>query len=122
MSELPKVEKPKVVEKRWGSEIWFANSHAHDYCGKILKINKSNFSSMHYHLDKHETFYILKGTLIVHLINTDSGEEEVLRIREGETLEIPKGQPHRLSAADGDITMIEASTFHRDSDSYRIHI
>ncbi len=78
MSELPKVKKPKVVEKRWGSEIWFANSHVHDYCGKILKINKSDSSSMHYHLDKHETFYILKGTLVVHLINTDSGEEKIL--------------------------------------------
>ena len=89
---------------------------------KILKIEKGNCSSMHYHLDKHETFYVLEGKLVVHLIDTDSGEKKVLRVEQGATLEIPKGQPHRLSAADGDVTMIEASTFHRDNDSYRIHI
>jgi mannose-6-phosphate isomerase-like protein (cupin superfamily) len=119
---LPEVKPPKFVEKRWGSETWFANTHIHDYCGKILKITKNNCSSMHYHLDKHETFYILEGKLVVHLIDTASGEEEVLRVNEGETLEIPQGQPHRLSGADGDVTMIEVSTFHRDNDSYRIHV
>ena len=119
---IPEVKAPKFVEKRWGSETWFANTHIHDYCGKILKISKGNCSSMHYHLDKHETFYVLEGKLIVHLIDTASGEEEVLYVREGETLEIPQGQPHRLSGAVGDVVMIEVSTFHRDNDSYRVHI
>ena len=30
--------KPKLVEKRWGSELWTANDSVHDYCGKILHI------------------------------------------------------------------------------------
>lgn len=117
---LPEVKPPKLVEKRWGSEIWFANTHIHDYCGKILKITRGNCSSMHYHLDKHETFYILEGTLQVNLIDTASGEEQEVFLKEGETLEIPQGQPHRLTADDRDVVMIEASTFHRDNDSYRV--
>ena len=33
-----KVDKPKYVEKDWGSETWFANNLEHNYCGKILEI------------------------------------------------------------------------------------
>ena len=78
--KLPKVKNPKFVKKRWGSETWFANTHTHNYCGKILRINKNHCSSMHYHLDKHETFYVLEGELIVHLIDTVSGEKEIVNV------------------------------------------
>ena len=45
-------KKSKFVEKRWGSETWFANNEQHNYCGKILYIKKNCYSSMHYHLEK----------------------------------------------------------------------
>jgi mannose-6-phosphate isomerase-like protein (cupin superfamily) len=122
MKKLPEAKAPKVVEKRWGSETWFANTHIHNYCGKILNIKKDNCSSMHYHLDKHETFYVIDGSLKVILIDTKEGVEYHKLVHKGETLEIDKGQPHQLFAYNGDVTMIEASTFHRDNDSYRVHI
>jgi len=31
------------------------------------------------------------------------------------------GRPHQLIAHEDGVTLIEASTFHRDSDSFRIH-
>ncbi len=70
-----KVDKPKYVEKDWGSETWFANNLEHNYCGKIL---------------------------------------------EGMSMEMPQGVPHSLIASEVDVKLIEASTFHRDEDSYRL--
>ena len=58
-----KPHKPKHVEKRWGSETWFANNEEHNYCGKILHFNKGKKCSWHYHKIKQETFYIQKGKL-----------------------------------------------------------
>ena len=49
--------KAKVVEKDWGREIWMANNQEEDYCGKILQINQGYNTSLHFHLEKHETFY-----------------------------------------------------------------
>ena len=53
--------KPKEVEKCWGHEIWLANNKENDYCGKILFIKEGESTSMHYHENKHETFYVLSG-------------------------------------------------------------
>ena len=112
--------KAKFVEKEWGHEIWMANNESENYCGKILRINKGNTSSMHYHMDKHETFYVTDGTLQVILIDTEQGKECHHIVQEGCTFEIDRGQPHQLIAYDGDVEFIEISTFHRDSDSKRI--
>ena len=35
-------------------------------------------------------------------------------------MEIERGQPHQLIAYDGDVEFVETSTFHEDSDSYRV--
>ena len=112
--------KAKFVEKVWGHEIWMANNDTEDYCGKILRINKGHTSSMHYHMDKHETFYIVEGILQIILINTELGKEYKKFVHKGCTFEIDRGQPHQLVAYDGDVELIEISTFHRDEDSYRM--
>lgn len=110
----------KLVEKEWGHEIWMANNEAENYCGKILYINQGYSSSLHFHMDKHETFYILNGSLQVDLIDTIDGIRISKILREGSVMEIDRGQPHQLIAYDGDVRFIEISTFHRDSDSKRI--
>ena len=60
--------RPKRVEKSWGYESWLANSEKEDYCGKVLFIKKGHHTSMHYHVDKHETFYVLEGVLRVDML------------------------------------------------------
>ena len=112
--------KAKFVEKDWGHEIWMANNEHEDYCGKILHINQGCSSSMHFHMNKHETFYVTDGTLQVILIDTEQGKERHHMVLEGYTFEIDRGQPHQLIAYDGDVEFIEISTFHEDSDSKRI--
>ena len=66
----------KVVEKEWGREIWMANNQEEDYCGKILQINQGYNTSLHFHLEKHETFYITKGQLQVDTICTLDGDKD----------------------------------------------
>lgn len=112
--------KAKFVEKEWGHEIWLANNEKENYCGKILHINQGYTSSMHFHMEKHETFYVTDGTLQVILIDTEQGKERHHMVLEGCTFEIDRGQPHQLIAYDGDVEFIEISTFHKDSDSKRI--
>ena len=89
---------------------------------KVLEIKKGQGTSMHFHVDKYEVFYVLEGTLKVDWIDTDSGEVYTVHVAKGESMEMPQGIPHSLIADEAfeDVKLIEASTFHRDSDSYRL--
>ena len=105
-------------EKTWGYELWIAN---HDeYCGKLLYIKKLKSTSMHFHVDKLETMYVARGTLVLDLIDPETGEEYVELLECGDSIDIPCGQPHRLRASVDDCTVYEFSTHHEDADSYRV--
>tara|TARA_R100000808_G_C2109107_1_gene123769 strand:- start:462 stop:695 length:234 start_codon:yes stop_codon:yes gene_type:complete len=77
---------------------------------------------MHFHGEKHETFYILNGGLRVDYIDTETAEESSVVLKEGETLEIDRLQPHKLAPLGGAVDIIEVSTFHKDQDSKRISL
>jgi len=111
---------PKFVRKRWGSETWFANNELHDYCGKILLIEAGHSTSMHFHLEKHETFFILEGALQVDWVETESGDIKTTLVNSDECMEMPRGVPHKLIANSESVKLIEASTFHRNADSFRV--
>ena len=114
--------KLKKVEKDWGHEIWLANNEGEDYCGKILFIKKNNSTSMHYHLTKHETMYVLEGNLMIDGLadrHTQSYKFS-MTVKQGESAEIERGRAHKLIAHGEDTTIIEVSKFHRDEDSYRL--
>tara|TARA_R100000742_G_C4268394_1_gene86753 strand:- start:367 stop:747 length:381 start_codon:yes stop_codon:yes gene_type:complete len=117
------IGKAKKVDKEWGYELWLANNEEENYCGKLLYIKKGHGSSMHYHSLKHETFYILRGRLELQLIDTQSTEKSSVIMEEGDTFVLPRLLPHRLAPAEGEefVEFIEISTFHRDSDSYRVY-
>ncbi len=117
-----KPKTPKKVAKPWGYEIWIANNFDNNYCGKILHIEHGHNSSMHFHGEKHETFYILNGGLRVDYIDTETAEESSVVLKEGETLEIDRLQPHKLAPLGGAVDIIEVSTFHKDQDSKRISL
>ena len=109
----------KKVEKPWGKEFWLANNKDHDYCGKILIINPGSGTSLHFHSKKHETFYVLEGSLDLTLIDTETTEEHTVCMEEGNAFELSQNVPHRLESGEG-AKIIEISTFHEDSDSYRV--
>ena len=79
---------------------------------------------MHYHEDKHETFYVLEGTLRVDML-TDKDQPDAhpftMTCKQGESMEMERRQAHMLMATEGDVTLIEISKFHRDEDSHRLY-
>jgi quercetin dioxygenase-like cupin family protein len=112
---------PLIVKKDWGHELIFANNSAQNYCGKILHIKKGHKFSMHFHDVKQETFYVLKGLVKVCLVDVRSknGDQSCETFHPGVCIDIPRLLPHQIEALE-DSEIIEASTFHRDEDSYRI--
>lgn len=117
------IGKAKKVDKEWGYELWLANEEKENYCGKILYVKPGHSSSMHYHAKKHETFYVLEGTLNVELIDTNTTEKTTLTLEVGDTYVIDRYKPHRLFPSDisNGVKFIEISTLHEDSDSYRVY-
>jgi len=113
--------KAKRVDKDWGYEIWMANNEKENYCGKILYIKFGHSTSMHLHKNKHETFYILEGSLDIEIICTVTTEKYTKTINEGEVFVLDRLIPHRLVPSGGDVKFVEISTFHEDSDSYRLY-
>lgn len=101
----------KKVDKIWGNELWLANNEL--YCGKILTIKKDYFSSIHYHKNKDETFYVLEGKIKLELF----GETKILE--QGESIRLKPYTLHRFTGIK-DSKIIEISTHHEDSDSHRI--
>jgi mannose-6-phosphate isomerase-like protein (cupin superfamily) len=53
------------IDKSWGYEICRVNNQEQDYCSKIIFIKARCSTSMHYHIQKHETFYVRVGNLRV---------------------------------------------------------
>ena len=94
--------KPKVVEgchvpKGWGEEIIIENNEL--YCGKILIFDAGCEFSMHYHMNKDETWWVEYGEFIYRWIDTETAETNKV---------VSNGR------------IFEVSTHHEDSDSYRV--
>ncbi|MDA1169197.1 MAG: cupin domain-containing protein [bacterium] len=108
--------KIQVVPKGWGKELWVHNDEK--YCGKILVLKKGKRCSLHFHVLKHETFYISKGLVQMELIDKD-GAKKTFVMKPGDALEITQGLMHRFTGLE-DSEIMEFSTQHFDEDSYRI--
>jgi len=113
----PEVTKGCCVPKGWGEEIIIENNEM--YCGKILVFNERCKFSMHYHMNKDETWYVEEGEFIYRWIDTETAQIYEDQLSEGDVVRQRPGQPHQIKAlTDGRI--FEVSTHHEDSDSYRV--
>ena len=63
---------PKIVEKPWGREIWYADQAA--YAGKVLEVKQGRRLSLQYHERKTETLYLLSGKVLLTFRAIASGE------------------------------------------------
>jgi len=109
------------VSKDWGYELIRVNNKEEDYCSKILYIEKGKNTSMHYHLQKHETFYVRRGMLVINTIDPETTATTSTALSEGECMEIPRGIAHQLCATDEeDVEFDETSTYSDPSDSLRV--
>lgn len=100
----------KTVKKAWGREEWLAND---DFCCKILHLKKNHQCSLHYHKNKDELFYMLTGKIELQKDNTK------YKLTPGMHVRVKPKERHRFTGIT-DAIIIECSTHHEDSDSYRI--
>ena len=107
---------PKIVEKPWGREIWYANQSA--YAGKVLEVKQGRRLSLQYHERKTETLYLLSGKLLLTFRPIASGETPSAslvtaadqRVRlPGQALHVPVRTIHRFEALE-DSVLLEVST------------
>lgn len=119
----------KFKKKSWGWELWFANvKDSADYCGKLLRVEFNKWSSKgryHYHKIKDETFFVLKGQLLLMYMDEsydDLGIPKTIILNPEDSFRIKPGVKHKFSTpSDTGCEFIETSTFHSDADSYRTH-
>ena len=100
------------VEKVWGDEYWITNDE--QYCSKILILNPNHISSLHYHIEKCETFTVLAGVVKV------THNDKVTSYIRGESVLIPPEDEHRFEAVSSPVVILETSTHHDDDDTYRL--
>lgn len=102
--------------KVWGTEIWLHNSPL--YCAKLLCLLPKMQCSLHRHLKKTETFYILQGEADIEL---GMGKIKILHI-EGDSTHVPVGTWHRFSNPLNYMCIIlEVSSHHDDEDVERLY-
>jgi len=111
------IRKPNKVEKGWGYELHIHNDDG--YCSKILHFNKGAAFSTHFHLKKHETWFVASGYLILMIIDTKDATKKQYELHQGDVIIIPQGTPHKLLALE-ESEIFEASTLDDSRDSYRV--
>ena len=107
--ELGRVEASRV-DKPWGYELRWALTDR--YAGKVLHVNRGEALSLQYHERKDEFQYLVKGRVEIEI----GGPDGVLtkRLMEaGDTLHLPPGMRHRLTALE-DTDIFEVSTSEMD--------
>jgi hypothetical protein len=127
MKTLPE----KFVPKNWGFERWVCNNNL--YCGKELFIANGKRFSIHFHRIKTETFLCQSGSAnllyreVPRYFPLDNPTEcerfaQYMRLETlvaGDVFHVWPWLAHQIIAV-ADTTIIEFSTHHEDSDSYRI--
>ena len=107
---------PDIHAKGWGRELWLHN--ADGYCFKILEFHEAARGSLHFHLRKHETWYVLSGRFEAVVVHRDATRTLFL-MAPGDCLHLPAGTPHRLVCLE-EGRIAEASTTHDDADVVRV--
>ncbi|MFZ9200928.1 MAG: cupin [Opitutales bacterium] len=110
------LSQPKIVDKPWGREIWYADQKA--YAGKILEVTAGKRLSLQYHERKTETLYLLSGHVRLTFRPLAAGEahatapvgaEHVHDWKPGQVIHIPVRTIHRFEAV-VDSVLLEVST------------
>ena len=108
-----------AVQKGWGYELIWATTS--DYCGKIMFFNKAgNKTSMHFHKEKDETWFVNSGEFKVRWIDTSNAVLFEKNLKEGDVWHNPPLQPHQLICLQEGSSITEVSTADSVEDNYRV--
>jgi mannose-6-phosphate isomerase len=108
---------PEVHAKGWGAEYWLF--HCPDYTLKFLDFRAGAQGSTHFHVAKHESWHVLSGRIQLTYIDTTNAAHHIAILGPGDQVDIPRLCPHRVRAIE-DTRILEVSTQHVESDSYRV--
>lgn len=84
-------------------EFWIANEVKAGYCGKYMFLLDGQMCPRHSHQFKHETFFVVQGTMAVTL------GDEAFDLAAGDTLAIEPGRIHSFAAKNGAALILELS-------------
>jgi D-lyxose ketol-isomerase len=84
------------------TEFWIANEAELGYCGKFLFLFAGQTCPYHHHRVKHETFFVVRGS-----IHMRAGESRSI-LREGDRLVMPPGVGHSFTGL-GPALILEVS-------------
>jgi quercetin dioxygenase-like cupin family protein len=104
----------KYVSKPWGWELHICNGD--QYCGKKLFIKQGHWLSYHHHDIKDEVLYVESGRC--YFSNDETGIILSPELTVGYAFHVKPTVKHQIHAIE-DTMIIEFSTHHEDSDSYR---
>ena len=111
-------EKKRVEEKGWGyEEILVSNS---EYCMKRMVFGKDSKFSMHFHVDKKETWYVQKGFFVLEYIDTTNANIRTINLCQGDVWTNERLFPHRLICKENKGIIMEVSTKDTIRDNYRV--
>lgn len=105
------------IKKGWGhEEIWASTPY---YCGKFMHFNTGARFSMHFHRNKRESWYCLKGIFLIEYIDTLDAKLYHVNMGPGDSWTNDPLLPHRLICVEAG-TIIEVSTADDPNDNYRV--
>ena len=118
----------EIHRKNWGKELWIVNKE--QYCGKILYFHHHKRCSIHYHLEKDEVFYLLKGKIVIYYSDNDFTCKDAeatflpkslnkITLLPGETFHVYPCLRHQMYALE-DSELLEISTEHKEEDSVKV--
>jgi mannose-6-phosphate isomerase len=111
MADIHWVTRVRQVPKPWGHEEHFALVPGR-YCGKTLHIRAGHALSLQLHEHKDETIAVHTGYLKLEIGHTRAALEHI-ELFPGDTVHIPPGTVHRMTAIE-DTIVLEASTTELD--------
>lgn len=117
--EKKTLEETFTAKRKWGYEKWIENLD--EYCGKSLFLDKGKKCSMHFHMNKLETMYLISGHIQIRFRDPLNAEDYIIELLQGDSVRIPRGQQHQIIAVE-DSHLIEFSTKHQETDSYRVEL
>ena len=109
----------KKIKKGWGHELIIESND--QYCMKELHFYREGCkSSMHFHKDKTETWFCLRGAVMVDLIDLSDASKSKVYVTQGGIFHIDPMTPHQVTCTEDDTVILEASSKDTPEDNYRI--
>jgi mannose-6-phosphate isomerase-like protein (cupin superfamily) len=115
---LPFTDTKKVV-KQWGQERWLHEADNGAYAFKVIRIKAGRRTSLHYHVHKKESNFVLEGSAVLRYRSRPDAEEHQVPLPVGTLVHVDPLSVHRVEAVT-DVVLVEVSTYDDGTDTVRV--